>query len=64
MRCYFMHDGHIRAVELLSCIDDQSRIAEARELFETRVQAREARTGFEVWDGKRFVYRFPQAADA
>ncbi|HEX4270269.1 MAG TPA: hypothetical protein VHZ32_02745 [Rhizomicrobium sp.] len=61
MRCYFMHDGHIRAVEILSCIDDQSRIAEARELFETRGKPRGA-DGFEVWDGKRFVYRFPEAA--
>jgi hypothetical protein len=57
MRCYFMRDGHIAAVELLSANTDDGRIAEARELFNAKGKPRGAE-GFEVWDGSRFVYRF------
>ena len=60
MRCYFMRDGHIGAVEYLTAADDQGRIAEARNLFETSGKKRGA-DGFEVWDGPRFIYRFPEA---
>jgi hypothetical protein len=61
MRCYLMRDGHIQAVEFLTASDDAGRIAEAMRAFEAgrkRVQA----DGFEVWDGGRFVYRFPDPA--
>jgi hypothetical protein len=61
MRCYFMRDGHIQAVEILSSTDDQSRIEEARHLFETKGKPRYA-DGFEIWEGPRFVYRFPEDA--
>jgi hypothetical protein len=59
MRCYFMRNGHILAVEFLSSTDDQSRIEEARQLFETKGRKRDA-NGFEIWEGPRFVYRFPE----
>ena len=59
MRCYFMSDGHIVAVELLAATTDEGRIAEARELFNVKGKPQGAE-GFEVWDGPRFVYRFPE----
>jgi hypothetical protein len=57
MRCFFMKNGRICGVEYLQETADSSRIAEARELFETRGLPIGAE-GFEVWDGTRFVYRF------
>jgi hypothetical protein len=36
MRCYFMRDGHITAVEMLSVDNDDGRITQARELFEAK----------------------------
>jgi hypothetical protein len=59
MRCYFMRDGHIGAVEFLTAATDEARIAEARQLFEQLGKDRQA-DGFEVWDGPRFVYRYPE----
>jgi hypothetical protein len=61
MRCYFMRDGHIQAVEFLAATDDAGRIAEARQAFEASGERVHA-DGFEVWDGARFVYRFPEPA--
>jgi hypothetical protein len=58
MRCYFMKGGHIAAVELLEETDDAARIRRARELFGTKGKDIGAE-GFEVWDGPRFVFRFP-----
>jgi hypothetical protein len=58
MRCYFMKGGHIAAVEFLTETTDESRIAKSLELFaEKRQQGAE---GFEVWDGPRFIYRYPE----
>ena len=54
-----MRDGHIAAVEYLTAAGDEERIADARHLFETKGWPRGA-DGFEVWDGARFVYRFPE----
>jgi hypothetical protein len=59
MRCYFMKDGHIAAVEPLTQSTDAGRIAEAREFFELKGKPRGAE-GFEVWDGTRFVYSYPE----
>jgi hypothetical protein len=53
-----MKDGHITAVEFLTAKDDQARFEEARALFAKRGQAHGA-DGFEVWDGARFVARYP-----
>lgn len=62
MRCYFLKDGHIVAVELLTSLTEGTQIAEARDLFETKGRARGAK-GFEVWDSGRLAYRFPEEPD-
>lgn len=56
MRCYFIRDGHIGAVELLTDTSDAAAIAQAQALFEQR---KDKFAGFEVWDRARFVYRYP-----
>lgn len=60
MRCYLMKNGHIFAVEPLQEASDEARIQTSRELFEAKGLPRGA-DGFEVWDGPRFVYRYPDA---
>jgi hypothetical protein len=59
MRCYFMRDGHIDSVKVLTATDDVARIAEALELYEASGMESGA-TGFEVWEGTRLIYRFPE----
>ena len=54
-----MKDGHIAGVEFLDATDDQALIDEARKLFEASAKGRGA-DGFEVWDGPRFVFRYPE----
>ena len=61
MRCYFLKDGHIANVELLQMADDQDLIAQSEKLYEARSKPRGAE-GFEVWDGGRFVYRWPSGS--
>ena len=63
MRCYFMNNGRIAAVENLNTQSDDDRIAEARGIFEKLGQQKRA-DGFEVWDGPRFVYRYPEQSQA
>ena len=58
MRCYFLKGGHITAVEFLNEGDDEARIRQATRLFEEKGKAAGAQ-GFEVWDGPRFIFRFP-----
>ena len=50
MRCYFMRDGHIEAVEELPGLSDEEAIAKAHALFSERKQHFE---GFELWDRAR-----------
>jgi hypothetical protein len=57
MRCFFMRDGRICAVEFLQESGDSQRIDEAHKLFAARREAMNLE-GFELWDGTRFVYRF------
>ena len=59
MRCYFMSGGHIVDVEMLDETDDAGRIARSRLLFEEKGKPK-GYEGFEVWDGARFIYRFPE----
>jgi hypothetical protein len=59
VRCYFMKDGHIAAVAFLVETTDAGRIVEAKRLFVADGLKHKA-DGFEVWDGPRFVYRFPE----
>jgi hypothetical protein len=54
-----MKDGHIAAVEYLTKITDDERISESKEIFEAKGKPRGAE-GFEVWDGPRFLYRYPE----
>ncbi|MGH6983109.1 MAG: hypothetical protein ACRED7_02205 [Stellaceae bacterium] len=56
MRCYFMRDGHIGAVEILADTSDAAAVAQAQALFEQR---KDKFAGFEVWDRARFVHRYP-----
>jgi hypothetical protein len=61
VRCYFMKDCHITSVEFLKATHDAERIAEAHKLFDTKGKLKGA-DGFEVWDGPRFLYRYPEDA--
>jgi len=59
MRCYFMRDGHIAAVEVLSGVsDDDTAIRQACVLYVAR--ARESFDGFELWDQARKVFSYPE----
>lgn len=60
VRCYFLKDRHIISMELLKATDDAERVEEARKLFETTGKSKGA-DAFEVWDRKRFIYRYPEA---
>ncbi len=59
MRCYFIIDGRIGDVEFLKEASDEGLITQARELFDLKGKPRGAE-GFEVWDGPRFLYRYPE----
>ena len=56
MRCYFMRDGHIEAVEELPGLSDEAAIAKAHALFSERRRFFEA---FELWDRTRVLIRHP-----
>src|ERR1700760_3505457 len=58
IRCYFMRDGHIEAVEELPGLSDEKAIAKAHALFSERKHLFE---GFEVWDRTRALIRHPQS---
>jgi hypothetical protein len=59
MRCYFIKEGRIAAVEFLARASDEASISQARELFTVKGAPRGAEA-FEVWDGDRFLYRYPE----
>lgn len=58
MRCYLMMKGHIAAVEFLTTASDEKMVEEARAHFERRQDERF--DAFEVWDGARRVYSWPE----
>lgn len=58
MRCYFMRAGRIENVELLKDGPDEELIKQAKHLFQEH-NADQKYDGFEIWSGKRFVYREP-----
>lgn len=62
MRCYFIRDGHIVAVELIPKRTDEESISDARKMFDLKGQSHEAQ-GFEVWDQGRFIYRYPECPE-
>ena len=57
MRCYFMRNGHIAAVELLTPGPDEALIEQGKSLFRERPDR--AYDGFEVWDGVRRLHSHP-----
>lgn len=61
MRCYFMAEGHIRAVELLTVSSDEEAITQSIALFRERAGSGFDR--FEVWDRTRCVYQHPSPRD-
>jgi hypothetical protein len=59
MRCYFMRNGHIAAVELLEeAADDREAIKQGSARFLGRL--REGFEGFEIWERDRMVFRYPE----
>ena len=57
MRCFFLRDGHIAGVEMLTGLSDKDAIAKAHSLFSERGTRFD---GFEVWDRARVVVRHPK----
>ena len=57
MRCFFLRNGHIAAVEMLPDLSDQEAIAKAHKLF--FLERHGQFEGFEVWDCTRVVFRHP-----
>ena len=57
--CYFVRDGCIAGVEMLpSSLPNEVAIAKAHLLFSER----KSFDGFEVWDGARVVFSYPDPA--
>ena len=56
MRCYFLREGHIQAVEELTGLSDEDAVAKAHALYSERESIYE---GFEIWDRTRMVIRHP-----
>lgn len=56
MRCYFLKNGVIRAVEVVRCTSDEAAVERALQLYEKR---KDEFTGIELWDGNRLVHQHP-----
>ena len=56
VRCYLMRKGHIESVEMLDVGSDAELIAQGKAHFARRGGF----DGFEVWDGKRRIYVYPE----
>jgi MerR family mercuric resistance operon transcriptional regulator len=61
MRCYFRRQGRIEGYETLGWGDDEQLIKQAEIKFRAVCVANQY-DGFEVWSGRRFVYRNPEIA--
>jgi hypothetical protein len=59
MRCYLIAKGHVAYVEFLKTKTDVERIAESKFLFD-RIGKERGADGFEVWDGSRMVFHYPE----
>jgi hypothetical protein len=55
MRCYFVADGHIRAVEVITAETDTEAVETA---FSILRQHGKHFDGFELWDQARLVHSF------
>lgn len=58
MRCYFMRNGHIAAVEELPGLSDEEAVRKGRELFEAR-RKQDRFDGFEVWKREEMLTQHP-----
>jgi hypothetical protein len=56
VRCFFMKQGHITAVEMLPGLNDKEAIEKSHQLFEAR-KDEAGYEGFEVWERARMVLR-------
>ena len=59
MRCYFLKNEVIRAVEVVRCTSDDAAIETALQMFERR---KDEFAGIELWDGNRLVHQHPASA--
>jgi hypothetical protein len=57
MRCYFIRNGRIAAVEELPGLEDEEAVVQANSLYLDRKRLYD---GFEVWDRTRFLIRYPE----
>ena len=58
MRCYLMWKGDIADVEFLTGGSDEALIEQGKRIFRERTNR--PFDGFEVWDGTRRVYVYPE----
>jgi hypothetical protein len=58
MRCYFLANGRIGAVEQVTDASDEAAIEQAKLYF---VRRKDKCSGFEAWDRQRLVSGFPAA---
>jgi len=56
-RCYFMNGRIIEGSEALKAATDQEAVPEAERVFREKTPGRFS--GFEVWQNRRHVYRYP-----
>jgi hypothetical protein len=56
MRCYFIRDNQIEAVELLEAGSDDALVRQATALATIKTVRWDR---CEVWEGRRLVYRYP-----
>jgi len=56
MRCYFLRNGHIAAVEVVTASSNEDGVEQGQALFE---ECYDRFDGFEVWDEGRCIHRSP-----
>jgi hypothetical protein len=58
VRCYFLKQGHIAAVEPVFGLSDDEAVEKCREMFAARKDEAQYE-GFEVWDLARMIIQCP-----
>lgn len=61
MRCYLLRKGHIVSVEFLAAGPDSFLIEQGERIFAAKSGVNIE--GFEIWDGARLIYAYPEEAD-
>ena len=66
MRCYFMRDERIYAVEIVEGGTDAETVQRAIQLFYERQESHthDPYDGFELWDGNRLVHKHQRVSEA